>query len=370
MAGKQRSLKEAKAEKAAKKRRARRRKRAIFLLVELMILAILLGIGYVMMKYGKMQLNFFEEGEITVNEGVAQEGYTTIALFGGDSREGQLEEGAHADTIILAAIDNKTKEVRLVSVYRDTLMRQASGELAKANYAYFDGGPQDAINMLNRNLDLDIQHYATVDFKALADVIDLLGGIEIDVTDAEAEAINLYIGETAEVAGKEAVFVSGGLQNLDGVQAVTYARIRKNVGEDYARTERQRLVIQKVAEKAQRADLKTLNQIIDQVAEQVSTSFSLGELMKLAAGATQYKLGENKGFPFELTDDIVEGLGSVVIPLGLAENVQELHAFLYPKDSYQASQTVLDIAEQIAAVTGYTRADYEGAADTNTDEDS
>ncbi len=364
MANRGRSLKEAKAEKAARKRRARRRKRAIFMIIEFLILFVLLAVGYVMVKYGKIQLNVFGDGDIVFNDGVKQEGYTTIALFGGDSREGQLEAGTHADTIIVASIDNETKEIKLMSVYRDTLVQEADGALKKANNAYFQGGPQEAINMLNRNFDLDIEHYVTVDFKALADTIDLLGGIEMDVSAEEAVETNKYIAETAMVVEKNVDYVEEGLQILDGVQAVTYARIRKNVGGDYARTERQRLVIQKVAEKVKQTDLATINDIIDEVFPQVSTSFALGEMIKLAAGVMQYELGETSGFPFEHTDSSIQGIGSVVVPLGVAENVEELHAFLYPKDDYTVSQTVRGIASEIEYVSGYTRADYDEPEET------
>ena len=207
-----RSLKEAKAERAAKKRRARRRRRVIVLLVELFVLFTLLGVGYVMSKYGKFQLNMFGDGDIVKNEGVEKKGYTTIALFGGDSREGELEAGTHADTIMIVSIDNETKEVKLVSVYRDLIVKRPDGKLGKANSSYFLGGPKQAINMLNQNFDLDIEDYVTVDFTAMADVVDKLGGIEIDVTDAEAQEMNNYIGETADVTGKKAKRVKGGLQ--------------------------------------------------------------------------------------------------------------------------------------------------------------
>jgi len=359
MAGRGRKLKEAKAERAAKKRKARRRKRAFFMIMEFLILFILLAVGYVMVKYGKIQLNVFGDGDIKFNDGVKQEGYTTIALFGGDSREGQLEAGTHADTIIVASIDNETKEIKLMSIYRDTLVQEADGNLKKANNAYFQGGPQEAINMLNRNFDLDVEHYVTVDFKALADTIDLLGGIEVDVTEEEATEMNRYIGETGMVVEKDAIHVTGGMQTLDGVQAVTYARIRKNVGGDYARTERQRYVIQQVMTKAKQTDLVTINSIIDKVFPQVSTSFTLGELIKLAAGVMQYELGETAGYPFEHIDSSIEGVGSVVVPLGVSENVEEMHAFLYEKDEYTVSQTVLDIASEIETISGYSRADYE-----------
>lgn len=342
-----------------KRKKSRRKKRILFLLAEIVILAILLGVGYVILKYDKFQVTLFDEGEIEVNDGATQEGYTTVALFGGDSREGQLEEGTHADCIIVASIDNKTKEVKMTSVYRDTLTEQMNGELKKANNAYFTGGPKDAINMLNKNLDLDIQNYVTVDFKALADTVDLLGGIEIDIKEEEIQYMNEFLEETAQVAGKDANFIeAAGNQTLDGSQAVTYARIRSTAGGDYTRTERQRLVLEKIFEKVLHTKLGTINKIIDEVFPQVSTSFSLKDLLGLAAGASQYRLGEAKGFPFELTDGKVEGVGSSVIPLGFAENVQELHEFLYPKDEYTVSEKVSEIAGKIESLTGYTRADY------------
>ena len=342
-----------------KRKKSRRKKRILFLLAEIVILAILLGVGYVILKYDKFQVTLFDEGEIEVNDGATQEGYTTVALFGGDSREGQLEEGTHADCIIVASIDNQTKEVKMTSVYRDTLTEQMNGELKKANNAYFTGGPKDAINMLNKNLDLDIQNYVTVDFKALADTVDLLGGIEIDIKEEEIQYMNEFLEETAQVAGKDANFIeAAGNQTLDGSQAVTYARIRSTAGGDYTRTERQRLVLEKIFEKVLHTKLGTINKIIDEVFPQVSTSFSLKDLLGLAAGVSQYQLGEAKGFPFELTDGNVEGVGSSVIPLGFAENVQELHEFLYPKDEYAVSEKLSEIAGKIESLTGYTRADY------------
>lgn len=363
MATQRKSIKEAKAEKAAQKRRARRRKRALFLMSEFLILFVLLGIGYLMIKFGKINHVRFEDGEIVINQGAEQEGYTTIALFGGDSREGELEAGTHTDTIMLASIDNETKEIKLISVYRDLLTESVDGEIMKANSAYFNGGPKEAINMLNRNFDLDIKDYVTVDFSALAEVIDLLGGIEVDVTEAESEEMNAYIGETAVVTGKEAVHVSPGMRNLDGVQAVTYARIRKNVGGDYARTDRQRKVLQIVMEKAKGASISKLNDMLDTVFPKVSTSFDLAGLLKMVPGITQYHMGETRGFPFELTDGKVEGIGSVVIPLGVTENVEELHAFLYPKDDYAVSETVQEIGTKIENLSGYSRADLPQVAE-------
>lgn len=349
-----RSLKEAKAERAAKKRRAKRRRRAIVLIIEILVLFVLLGIGYILTKYGELQLNLFEDGEIHFNIGAKQEDYKTIALFGGDSREGELDAGTHADTIMIVSIDNKTKEVKVLSVYRDLMTKHMDGKIRKANSAYFLGGPKEAINMLNLNFDLDIEDYVTVDFKAMADAVDLLGGVEVEVTEAEANEMNKYIGETAQVTEKEAKTISAGVQTLDGVQTVTYARIRKNVGGDYARTRRQRIVIQKVVEKVKKTDVSTLNEIVNAAFSQVSTSFTLPEIISLTTGVLQYKLGETDGFPFDKTDGYVDGIGSVVVPLGVSENVGKMHEYLYPKSEYEVSETVREIGQEIETLAGYS----------------
>lgn len=346
------------AAKARKKRRNRRRRRAIILTLEIIILMVLMGTAFVMAKYDKFQKVDIEKDDIEINEGIEQEGYTTIALFGGDSREGQLEEGTHADTIIVVAIDNESKEIRMASIYRDTLLQQMDNTYKKANNAYFVGGPQEAINMLNKNLDLDIEDYATVDFKAMSDVVDLLGGVEIEVTDAEADMMNKYIGETAKAAKKKANELSGGgTYNLDGPQAVTYSRLRKLEGGDYKRTERQRTVIQLLFEKIKTTDLATLNKIIDTVFPQISTSFTLKKMVALASAVTKYQLADNEGFPFEKSDGIdYPGAGDVVVAQGLTENVQELHQFLYPKEAdFETSETVKSISGDIEYLTGVVR---------------
>ncbi len=350
-----RDIKERKIERKRKKRKARR---AAFLIFEILVFVILLGATYMTLKYNKMQFQAFADGEIQVNEGVDTKGYTTLALFGGDSRQGVLEEGTHSDTIIVVSINDKTKEVKMVSVYRDTLTQQTDGNLKKANNAYFVGGPKNAVNMLNKNFDLNIQGYVTVNFSALADVVDLLGGIEVEVSDAEAVQMNKYIKETAKVVGKPGNQIAAGTSVLDGVQAVTYSRIRKNVGGDYKRVDRQREVLEQVAKKAKKAGFSTLNKIINEVFPKISTSLSMADFVKMASGATRYHIGESKGFPFEKIDGRTASAGSVIVPLGVVENVQELHAFLYAKENYIVSDTVKTIAGAVEQSTGYTRADY------------
>lgn len=217
------------------------------------------------------------------------------------------------------------------------------------------------------NLDLDIEDYVTVDFGAIADAIDLLGGVEIEVTEEELPYINQYIPETANSAGKSANYLSSaGLQKLDGTQATTYARIRSTAGGDFTRTERQRLVIEKMFEKAKTADLGTLNAIIDKVFPQVSTSFTLQEILMYATAYSEYTLTGNMGFPEDNYTDMLSGLGSVVVPDDLVSNVTKLHEFLFGTTGYTPSSTVQTVNSNIAA----TVSSAQSSSDTSYDDGS
>ncbi len=310
---------------------------------------------YVMAKWNKVDTQEIKADDLIINQEVVQnkevdlgDGYTNVALFGVDSRDGNLGKGNRTDCIIVASLNNETKEIKMVSVYRDTLLDLSEGTYQKCNAAYSYGGPVTAINMLNMNLDLDIQDYVTVDFGAIADAIDLLGGIELDVTDEEAKTLNKYIQETANSAGKEAHFIDGGGHYLlDGSQATTFARIRSTAGGDFTRTERQRVVIEKMFEKALTADLGTINSIIDKVFPQISTSFTLQEILTYASAYSEYTLGENIGFPIDKSTDTISGLGSIVIPQDLASNVTKLHEFLFGTTGYTPSSTVQKVNANI-----------------------
>ena len=334
------------------------------------------GAAYVMAKWNKIDTQEIKAEDLIINEEVKMnkeidlgDGYTNVALFGVDSRDGNLGKGNRTDCIIVASLNNETKEIKMVSVYRDTLLDLSEGTYQKCNAAYSYGGPVTAINMLNMNLDLDIEDYVTVDFGAIADAIDLLGGVEIDVKEEEIKPLNKYINETARSAGKEAHRVeNSGLQLLDGSQATTYARIRSTAGGDFTRTERQRLVIEKMFEKALEADLGTINAIIDEVFPQVSTSFTLQEILTYASAYDQYTLGDNMGFPVDKTTDTLSGLGSIVIPQDLVSNVTKLHEFLFGTKDYTPSSTVQTVnGNIISTVNSAGSASSSGTEDYSTE---
>ena len=354
MSKKKRLQKKLTREERRQLRKKKRRKRIIVLVIELIILAVLGVVAYGVFKLDKLDFNILDQNKLDVYKDTGP--YTNIALFGLDSREGELEGGVQSDTIMIASINNETSDVKLVSVYRDTLLQQADGTYEKANSAYNTGGVEQAISLLNRNFDLDIQNYASVNFNALVDVIDLLGGIEVEMTAEEAFWCNGYAFETAQVTGKEMVQIKeeAGTQLLDGVHAVGYARIRYTDGNDFKRTERQRIVLEKVVEKAKSASFSTLNKIIDQVFPQVSTSFSSTDLLGFAANALNYNIVDTSGFPFEVTtsENVLNHSGSYVVPIDFSANVSRLHEFLFGEEDYTPSETVEQIDNDIIYLTG------------------
>lgn len=343
-------------EERRKLRRKRRRKRIALLTVEVIILLVLCATAYGIFKLDKLDINILDKDKLEAYRDTGP--YTNIALFGLDSRDGELDGGVQSDCIMIASINNETNDVKLVSVYRDTLLQQADGTYEKANSAYNRGGPEEAISLLNRNFDLDIQNYVSVNFNALVDVIDSLGGIELDMTQEEAFYSNGYAFETAQVVGQEMkpIKEEAGTQLLDGVHAVGYARIRYTDGNDFTRTERPRVVLQKVAEKAKKANLLTLNEIVDKVFPQISTNLTLKDMMGFAANIMDYNIVQTGGFPYQVTTDesVREHDGSYVVPIGLRSNVEQLHRELFGEEAYVPSEKVQQINDEIIYLTDIT----------------
>lgn len=341
-----------------KQKKIRRRRKLIGILAAEILLLLVLGVGvWGINKLDKIQDLGVDAEKVEMNdmEDATEEtlkGYTNIALFGIDTREmGDLGAGNRSDTIIIASINNETKEVKLASIFRDTYLNRADDTYGKCNAAYRAGGPNQAMAMLNTNFDLNIKYFVSVDFLALIKTIDLLGGIDVDVQDNEWEWINNYMYETTAVTGEYGVFVEGpGLQTLSGLQATAYCRIRA-VGNDYGRTERQRTVISLIAQKAKTASLGTINQIIDEVFPLIATNIPKSEMIKMAAGMMSYEMGETGGFP-TLREDVNINKADIVAPADLEANVRELHKFLFDEDDYYPSPTVLRLSEEISNQTG------------------
>ena len=287
---------------------------------------------------------------ISVAKEEMMKGYWTVALFGVDSRNNSVGKGNMADVIIICNLNQETGEIKLVSVFRDTYLSvDDEGSYNKINQAYFRGGPRQAVEALNRNLDLEIDDYATFNWKAVADAINILGGVDVELSKAEFYYINAYITETVEATGVASVHLKqAGMNHLDGVQAVAYARLRK-MDTDFARTERQRLIIQLCFDKLKKSNFSVVNNVMEVVFPQISTSVRFDDLIPLAKNVTNYTIGDTMGFPAARGDANMGSKGDCVIPQTLESNVRDLHSFLFDDPNYEPSDMVKKISAKISA---------------------
>ena len=281
------------------------------------------------------------------------EGYTNIAFFGLDNRSiGDYDKG-RSDSIMIASINNKTKEVKLVSVYRDTYLSIGDGKFNKANAAYSKGGVRNAVQMLNSNLDLDITEYVCVDWAALIQAIDALGGVEIDVTETEIKYINEYVSQMKNEIGASGQKVTkAGLQTLNGAQATAYARIRYTSGGDFKRASRQRIVLEAMLNKAKTAGIDKLLEICRVVFDDISTTLTMNEILDLAKDVMKYTIQTSAGFPYDLVTRTLTGSGDTVVPVDLEANVSKLHYTLFGTENYEPSHAVHAVSQAIMQKTG------------------
>ena len=333
------------------------------ILIIVIILVILLGMGagigfwYVQDKLGKVNYVDISSDDIEVTEGIDEKmnGYRTIAIFGVDSRSNQLEKGTRSDCIILATIDESTKEVKLTSVYRDTYLELTGRGLDKVTHAYSYGGAALAMSTLNTNLDLNITEFVTVNFESVVDIVDAVGGVSINVTNAELKYINGYIDEIVKVTGKSSSHVtSAGTQTLNGTQALAYGRIRYTSGGDYKRTERMRDVLMAVVDKAKRMSITKLNSLADTLLPKVYTNISSGEIISLIPQLISYKITDSTGWPYDTKGATINGVWYGP-PITLESNVKELHEKVYGQEGYEVSDTVKEISDKIVKKTGYSK---------------
>ena len=355
----------------------RSKTKKILFAVEIIVLLLFIGglyvYGQLNSKLDKVNQPVMDESKIQVNQEVQDAidsesskltGYTTYALFGIDHRDKNPALGTeNSDTMIIASVNNDTKDVKLVSVYRDTLLNLGDDTYSKANAAYAYGGPEQAITMLNTNLDLNITEYATVNFNALAEIVDCLGGLDMDMSYAEIVHMNNYCQETSEETGKsytpielperpEDIEKIDYRYHLNGVQVTSYCRIRYTASLDMGRTERQRKVIQMIVQKAKTAGLSTIFDIMDKVFPMVTTSLSKTEILQLLPTMIGYSMNDTVGFPSNYKFATVKG--SVIVPTDLESNVIELHKFLYGDENYTPSATVKENSQEILDIVGGT----------------
>ena len=315
----------------------------IIVLVLLIILAIIVGgtFAFVHSKLSKMQQVDLNEDDLNVSAQAEQQlaEYRNIAIFGVDSRDDSYDKGNRSDCIIIASINNKTKEVKLISVYRDTYVQIEGHGLDKITHAYSYGEAPLAIKTLNTNLDLNIKEFATVNFDVVKETVDYIGGISMPIT--------------SEEVGHIPGITKPGTYTLTGEQALAYSRIRYASGGDYKRTERMRDVLTAVANKVKTLNISQLNGFVDTILPKVYTNITSADIFSMMPSIASYKITDSIGWPYEtkgITLDRWYG-----IPVTLENNVKRLHQEAFGEEDYTPSDTVKDISNQIIEKTGYSK---------------
>ena len=327
----------------------------IILLVILAIFVLSAGFGWWFLNNKLAQVNYegLSEEQIEVNEGVnlKKEGYRNIAIFGVDSRADTYDD-TRSDCIIIASLNEKTKDVKLISVYRDSYLNIDGHGLDKVTHAFAFGGAELAINTLNKNLDLDIKEFVAVNFGAVVDIINEVGGVEITIENEELKYINSYIdGIDKQEGTKTAHINTAGKQTLNGVQALAYSRIRYTSGGDYKRTERMRDVLTATFNKAKKLSVTQLNHALDTLLPEVSTNINPKEIKALIPDALNYNIGTSIGWPYEVKGITLDRWYGV--PVTLESNVKKLHQEVFGETDYESSNTVKEISQSIIKKTGY-----------------
>lgn len=325
----------------------------ITLLIIMIILLVICAIAFGVIYSKVSKVNIIELNNIEINEGVEEtlEGYRNIAIFGVDARADTYSK-TRSDCIIIASVNEKTKDVKLTSVYRDTFVYIEGKGYDKITHAFAYGGPELAINTLNKNLDLDIKEFVAVNFDAVVEIIDAIGGIEIDIQEDELKYINSYIQAVDKQMGRSTAKIThSGNQHLSGVQALAYSRIRYTKGGDYKRTERMRDVLNLTFEKAKKKNVVELNKITDMLLPRVSTNIKRKEIFEAIPEMSKYKISESQGWPYvvkEYYPDVWYGA-----PVTLESNVKKLHEVLFDDKDYEVSSKVGEYSEGISKKTGY-----------------
>lgn len=336
----------------------------IFLIILLVLVIFILGLGvagytFVNGKIGKMQKENIDTTAVGISEETKQElkGYRNIALLGIDSRADDYGLGNRSDCMMIASINQETNEIKLISVYRDTyvyVMENGTKRLDKITHAYSYGGAQNTLKSLNEAMDLNITEFVTVNFDAVIAAVDSLGGVYIDIDKSEIKYVNDYIDATSESSGvKSSHITHSGRQKLDGVQAVSYTRVRYTTGGDYKRTERMRTVVEAMLSKAKTLNVGQLNSFADTILPKIRTNISTSEIWGLIPKLASFKVTESIGWPYDTKGITLDRWYGV--PVTLQSNVERLHKEAFEQEDYEASDTVKEMSAAIVKKTGYSK---------------
>lgn len=276
--------------------------------------------------------------------------YRNVALFGIDATDFENEAGHRSDAIIILSMNNKTGDIKMFSVYRDTYLKiDDKHGLDKVTHAFAYGGMDQSIKVLNQNLDLNIREGMALTWKAVSDLVDNLGGVEVEVTERERTFLN------GKLPSGAAQLKSTGKQNLTGEQAVAYARIRKDSAKgDYRRNERMKIVLLAAIEKAKHVELDKLMEFMDQTLDEVTTNMSYNRMTDTLVDIASYNISTSVGWPYD-TDGWMHNSVWYGVPITLKSNVVKLHEEFFAQKDYNPTDFVKKISKQIERESGYSK---------------
>ncbi len=324
------------------------------IVLALLIIPVAAGVIYVNFLLDKVTVSdeeFDKDFDLNVNTNIENSDVKNIALFGLDCRTADYK-GCRSDVMMVLSYDQKKNDVTVTSLVRDTYVEIGDRGFDKLNHAYAFGGPELAIQTINKNFDLNIEDYVTVDFWTVEKIIDAIGGVKIDISDEELPYVNQYIkglnNESGVKNGK--LLTHAGVQNLDGRQAVAYMRVRYTGDGDFERMQRQREVMQVALEGLKSLSLAQMLSLANDMLSDVKTNLSKTEIISLVTSVA------TKGIPTMQQSQIPTrdgGIGKLIdgiyyfVPNTLSENVEILHKLLYGELEYIPSQDVINISEKL-----------------------
>lgn len=333
----------------ARKKKKKKRRMKLILLFECILIVVLGFVAFAFFQISKIPTYEMDDSKIQENAFSDKniDNYTNILLFGVDSRANELTKETRTDSIMLLSLNKKTKDVTLTSLFRDTYVYIDGHGYSKLNHAYAYGGPELAISTVNKNFDLNIHDFVTVNFSAVSNMVDALGGVEIEITEAELDYVNAYGKDVAKINGHKYKKIPGtGLQTLNGDQATGYCRVRYTKGGDFTRAERQRTVLQAIVKKAKSSNVIKLYSMLNEMLPQIYTSLSSADILGYSTGIFSYDIQQAKGFPYKNATPTING-ASVVVATSLSSNVSELHKELFGTKNYEPSETVQKYSNEI-----------------------
>ncbi|MCD8149554.1 MAG: LCP family protein [Clostridiales bacterium] len=289
-----------------------------------------------------------QEEEDPVEKG---QGIEEFVIFGVDTRSDDLGAGTRSDSIMIVHVDYDDETVKVLSIYRDCMVHIEDNGYEKITHAHSYGGPELAVSTINENFDLDIENYITLNFLNVEDLVDEIGGVEMDITEEE-------VSHLSDIDGQFSGYITeAGTYLLDGAQAVAYSRIRYASGGDYKRSERQRDVLFNIFEKAKTLSVTDRYTLAEDMLDQVNSNYTTDDLTSLLYYMSEFEITDMTAYPQVFYGGTVDGAW-VEVPVTLVDMATGIHEFLYGETDYSPSDTVQSYSSTLQSKASTANQDF------------